>query len=73
MGPLLESITSNAVPPVEDLASQVSGTPLFVVAGACPNSFCGMQAVLYSLMLRTPASEIDFWWIKPTKADPALL
>eukprot|EP00928_Gymnodinium_smaydae_P011883 TRINITY_DN14349_c0_g1_i2.p1 TRINITY_DN14349_c0_g1~~TRINITY_DN14349_c0_g1_i2.p1 ORF type:complete len:378 (+),score=58.87 TRINITY_DN14349_c0_g1_i2:39-1136(+) len=43
--------------------------PLFVVAGACPNSFCGMQAVLYC---RT-CDAIDFWWVKPQAEKPDLL
>lgn len=45
-------------------------TPLFVVAGACPNSFCGMQAVLYC---RRADGCIDFWWVKPRYEDPEQL
>ena len=32
----------------------------FVVCGGCPNSFCGMQAVLYTPMRSSPP-ELDFW------------
>eukprot|EP00966_Prymnesium_polylepis_P030604 712317-Prymnesium_polylepis.1 len=34
----------NCVRPVCDISSGEQLQPLFVVAGACPNSFCGMQA-----------------------------
>lgn len=37
--------------------------PGCVVAGACPNTFCTMQAVL--LTISPDASEVGFWWIKP--------
>lgn len=69
---LLAAIATNAPPAVSDLGSGARGTPLFVVAGACPNPFCGMQAVLYNAM--RPASApadawsnawMDFWWVKP--------
>lgn len=50
---------------VRDLDKQQAGTPLFVVAGACPNNFCGMQAVLFSQV----AANVDFWWIKPQATD----
>ena len=52
-------------------ASSKSGTPLFIVAGACPSIFAGMQCVMYSAMHSAPASSpvgaasVDFWWIKP--------
>lgn len=39
------------------------GTPLFVMAGACPNAICGMQALMYCQL----PSFIDFWWVKPDK------
>ena len=44
-------------------------TPLFVVLGACPNSFCSMQAVMFCRL----ASDVDFWWIKPKESDPSSL
>lgn len=64
---LLESVVANSSEPLEDLSTGCPGRPLFVVAGACPNSFCGMQAVLYALM-HTPRL-IDFWWVKPSATD----
>ena len=70
--PLLEGITQNSVEQVVDTSSQAKGTPLFIVAGACPNSFSGMQAVMYSQMVGA-ASTVDFWWIKPMKADARTL
>lgn len=65
---LLKSIASNRADLVQDMSSRQSGSPLFVVAGACPNAFCGMQAVLYSLMHSSPPV-MDFWWVKPQKHD----
>lgn len=49
-----------------DLQAGQVGTPMFVVAGACPNRFCPMQAVLFCQV----AQGLDFWWIKPQVADP---
>lgn len=71
---LLDSIADNRALPVADADTSASGTPLFLVLGACPNMFAGMQAVLYSLM-SSPAGrqELDFWWIKPMKATPDAL
>jgi len=46
-----------------------ASTPLFIVAGTCPNGFCGMQAVLFSQV----HDQVDFWWIKPQNNDPARL
>jgi hypothetical protein len=49
-----------------------SPRPLFVIAGACPNSLCrGMQAMLFSE--RADGGVVDFWWIKPRKDDPTRL
>lgn len=50
---------------VKDLESKRQGRPLFVVAGACPNSLCGMQALLFSHFL----NDVNFWWLKPTASD----
>merc|ERR1712187_86739 len=36
-------------------------TPIFVIAGGCPNTFSPMQAVVYC---RLPTG-VDFWWLKP--------
>jgi hypothetical protein len=52
---------------VADTSTQRRATPLFVIAGACPNSLCGMQAVLYSAYADL---SVDFWWVKPRKDDP---
>uniref|UniRef100_A0A7S3ESB9 Uncharacterized protein n=1 Tax=Haptolina ericina TaxID=156174 RepID=A0A7S3ESB9_9EUKA len=58
---------------VVDTSSRQSLQPLFVVAGACPNSFCGMQAVMYCLCLSSPDPKIDFWWIKPMATNSAVI
>ena len=80
---LLESIAANSALEVADADTSARGTPLFVVAGACPSyPFASMQAVMYSLMRSPPRPGtssppppplLDFWWIKPTKADPLAL
>jgi len=49
-------------------------TPLLLVAGACPNSICGMQAVMFTQV----KTGIEFWWTKPqadlpNKLDPNTL
>mmetsp|Transcript_100777 Transcript_100777/g.284197 ORF Transcript_100777/g.284197 Transcript_100777/m.284197 type:complete len:372 (+) Transcript_100777:130-1245(+) len=63
---LLQSIVDGtARGSVTDLASGKTGTPLFVVAGGCPNTFCGMQAVVFSAIEHS----IDFWWVKPQAVD----
>ena len=66
---LLEQIAGGRAPAVRDLASGASGTPLLVVAGACPSVLAGMQAVVYAAM----PSCVDFWWLKPSAASPAHL
>jgi len=50
-------------------SAQFQSSPLFVVAGACPNSLCGMQAIMFSKV----DSGVDFWWIKPKKTNPQAL
>lgn len=48
---LLEQIARCEPPPVQDADVVCSyGDPLFVVLGACPSIFAGMQAVMYSAM-----------------------
>ena len=37
-------------PAAPDAKAGREGTPLFVVAGACPSSFAGVQAVMYAAM-----------------------
>ena len=66
---LLEEIAGGRAPAVRDLATGASGTPLLVVAGACPSVLAGMQAVVYAAM----PSCVDFWWVKPSLLSPAEL
>ena len=47
---LLTKIARLVPPPAPDQKGERDGTPLFVVAGACPSSFAGMQAVVYVAM-----------------------
>lgn len=49
----------------KDLVKQEAGTPLFVMAGSCPNAWAGMQAVLFCRV----GTAVDFWWIKPQVDD----
>jgi hypothetical protein len=71
--PLLERI-SRGVPAA---SAGATSTPLFIVAGACPGTFAGMQAVMYvaapSAAPATPQPPIDFWWVKPQRDDPRTL
>jgi len=67
---LLESIALNKPLQVTDLATGRTGFPMFAVYGACPNSFCGMQAVMYVHMDGEKGPPIDFWWIKPKAKQP---
>ena len=69
---LLTSVVENRADRTEDVASRVAGTPLFVVAGACPNPFCGMQAVMY-VRMHGAAQRLDFWWVKPEARNPRAL
>jgi len=64
LGQLLQSIING-----QDTASMQNPVPLFVVAGSCPNRFCGMQAVLFCQV----DTGVDFWWIKPSVYDLATL
>lgn len=54
---------------LKDMNTGQRGTPLFVVAGACPNKVTGMQAVMYSYV----EDAVLFWWIKPQDKNPTLL
>eukprot|EP00325_Prymnesiales_sp_UTEX-LB-985_P015166 CAMPEP_0174756596 /NCGR_PEP_ID=MMETSP1094-20130205/106835_1 /TAXON_ID=156173 /ORGANISM="Chrysochromulina brevifilum, Strain UTEX LB 985" /LENGTH=287 /DNA_ID=CAMNT_0015962501 /DNA_START=33 /DNA_END=896 /DNA_ORIENTATION=+ len=47
---LLSLIALNTAPIVQDLTTQAIGTPMFVMAGACPSVFAGMQAVVFTAM-----------------------
>lgn len=66
---LLQMIADGTARSATSADGQKSSTPLFIVAGACPNSFCAMQAVLFS----QTDKNVDFWWIKPSQADPTQL
>lgn len=66
---LLQMIADGSAKSATGVDGQKSSTPLFIVAGACPNSFCAMQAVLFS----QTDEKVDFWWIKPSQADPMQL
>lgn len=41
-----------------------TGSPLFVVMGACPYYWAPMQAVLFA---EIDTGSLDFWWVKPQK------
>ena len=43
-------LEGGSVARLADTASGARGAPLFVVAGACPSVFAGMQAVVYAAM-----------------------
>lgn len=78
---LLTAMARGQPPDAPDAKAGKRGTPLFVVAGACPSSFAGMQAVLYAAMeaealggAPTPTEPaVDFWWVKPQSAQPKAL
>ena len=66
-------IALNSAPMVTDLVTGTTGTPMFVMAGACPSVFAGMQAVVYTSMGTGSAPPaVDFWWLKP-RADATAL
>ena len=80
---LLMALARGRPPPAPDGKSGRAGIPLFVVAGACPSSFAGMQAVMYVALNEgeggdgglggsTPTT-VDFWWIKPKQRQPSSL
>lgn len=57
---------------VVDVASRSAGSPLFVLAGACPSSLTrAMQAMMFSVV--GEALAVDYWWIKPSASDPRAL
>lgn len=49
---------------------RVGARPLFVVAGACPNRFCGTQAMMFC---GCGEGSVDFWWVKPNSKDNTTL
>lgn len=87
METLLSLIALNAAPTVRDLSSGATGAPLFIMAGACPSVFAGMQTVMFAAMRPAGAAphpppsapganavgDVDFWWLKPQKDDPTAL
>mmetsp|Transcript_62126 Transcript_62126/g.133588 ORF Transcript_62126/g.133588 Transcript_62126/m.133588 type:complete len:238 (-) Transcript_62126:63-776(-) len=64
---LLSSMASNRAASLGciDTVTGQDAEPLFFVFGACPNMFCGMQAVMYSA---SALGEVDFWWVKPSRS-----
>jgi len=78
---VLDSIISGSARGVSrGTAAGIKCSPVFVVAGSCPNRLCGMQAVLYVCPDNGGAwaaeggdPRLDFWWIKPQKANPRTL
>mmetsp|Transcript_132087 Transcript_132087/g.240346 ORF Transcript_132087/g.240346 Transcript_132087/m.240346 type:complete len:331 (+) Transcript_132087:53-1045(+) len=66
---LLESIANGDAPgSVLEVDTRKQGTPLFVLAGACPNLITGMQALMYCWL----PSSVDFWWVKPDSSGQQL-
>jgi len=62
----------------KDISSGKCASPVFIVAGSCPNIMCGMQAAIFCCMDdgspwtgETP--KLDFWWIKPRRGEPQKL
>lgn len=51
-----------------DTATGHAFTPILLVLGVCPNTFCGMQAIMYCANAK---GDIDFWWVKPDKDNAA--
>jgi len=51
------------------LADGQEAIPIFFMLGACPNPFCGMQVIMYTLC----KYGVDFWWVKPEKAQHTAL
>jgi len=56
----------------KDTSTAKELAPLFFVMGACPNTFCGMQAVMYAVPFDNK-TDVDFWWVKPSAKDPKSL
>merc|ERR1740138_2026258 len=63
---VLTVLASNRAPSLGciDTVTGENFSPLFFVCGACPNLFCGMQAVMYGV---STCGQVDFWWVKPSK------
>ena len=78
---LLSMIALHTAPTVTDLTTRATGAPLFVMAGACPSVFAGMQAVVFTAMqpgaggAPPPGAPplVDYWWLKPRAGDAAAL
>jgi hypothetical protein len=72
---LVAMVAHCKAPSVSDLATKDVGHPLFIVMGACPSVFAGMQAVVYTAMEAAGpgAHRVDYWWVKPDPAAPANL
>jgi len=61
--------TAEVVRAVDSATDACGSFPLFLVFGACPNSFTNMQAVMYVYKNK----KVDYWWIKPTREDASKL
>jgi len=68
---VLESLVHNQAASLgcTDTATGKDFIPVFFVLGACPNVFCGMQVVMYSV---SGDGEVDFWWVKPCQGAIAV-
>jgi len=68
---VLESLVCNQAASLgcTDTSTGQGFIPVFFVFGACPNPFCGMQAVMYSV---SGDGEVDFWWVKPRQGAVAV-
>lgn len=68
---VLESLARNQAASLgcTDTATGKGFIPVFFVLGACPNLFCGMQVVMYSV---SGDGEVDFWWVKPRQGAVAV-
>jgi len=71
---LLDPIAqSSAAGTAKTMDTQQTASPLFVVAGACPNAFSPLQAVLYCEFKEAAkkSDRIDFWFVKPSASNKA--
>jgi len=86
MEAMLSLIALNTAPAVTDLATRATGAPLFAMAGACPSTFAGMQAVVFTAMWpangassgergigSAGTAQVDYWWLKPRSDSPGVL
>eukprot|EP00929_Paragymnodinium_shiwhaense_P036389 TRINITY_DN19510_c0_g2_i2.p1 TRINITY_DN19510_c0_g2~~TRINITY_DN19510_c0_g2_i2.p1 ORF type:complete len:544 (-),score=144.27 TRINITY_DN19510_c0_g2_i2:173-1804(-) len=69
---VLRSLATNDAPKLGciNVDSGARHTPILFVLGSCPNTFCGMQAVMFCADAQ---STLDFWWVKPSKDNAQTL